>query len=393
MKKVLFFATLLLPFASAMAQSDFDQAISTIVDNNPELESQRQLVKSQRLDDSDANSISNPEVAFSRVWGQHHIGNKLQLDISQSFDWPGLYRMRTLASRNGVSAAEMLVASSELDLSLQAKQLLLELVYVRKKIELTDQMLATFVKLDEAIGNSVKAGDLTILDQKKSRIERYNVETNLMSLQIDEQRVIAQLQGMCAGTELALGGICAYPIEKIYDLADYEQLIDQVDPLIVSQNFTIDQEDYNAKAAMQSRFPSFSVGYQHQAEMGDRFNGFTVGMTLPFFENRHARAAAYTRRDAAKMSQTMLLASKKAELRGQWNEMLILRRQIEAHNDVFGDNTYIEILKKSFDAGQISVHEYFSEMQYITEQSLTLLDAEYNYALIVSSLNKYSLLR
>lgn len=393
MKKVLLIATLLLPFSYAMAQSAFDQAIAAIVDNNSELESQRQLVKSQRLDDSDANSISNPEVAFARVWGQHHIGNKLQLDISQSFDWPGLYRMRTLASRSGISAAEMLVAGSELDLSLQAKQLLLELVYVRKKIELTNQMLTTFIKLDEAIGNSVKAGDLTILDQKKSRIERYNVETNLMSLQIDEQRVISQLQGMCVGTELELDGISAYPIEKVYELEDYEQLIDQLDPLIVSQKHTIEQEDYNAKAALQSRFPTFTVGYQHQAEMGDRFNGFTVGMTLPFFENRHARASAFIRRDAAKMSQAMLLASKKAQLRGQWSEMLILRRQIQAHNEVFGDNTYIEILNKSFEGGQINVHEYFSEMQYITEQSLTLLDAEYNYALIVANLNKYSLLR
>lgn len=393
MKKILLIASLFLPLTHAVAQSAFDQAITDIVDHNPQLESQRQLVASQRLDDSDANSISNPEVSFSRVWGQHRIGNKLQLDISQSFDWPGLYRMRTLASRNGVSAAEMLVASSELDVSLQAKQLLLELVYVRKKIELTSRILDNFVKLDEAITSSVDAGDMTILDQKKSRIERYNVEISLLGLQMDEQRVVSQLRGMCSGTDLMLDGINAYPIEKVYELADYEQLIDQLDPLIVSQNFTIEQETYNAKAALQSRFPSFTVGYQHQAELGDRFNGFTLGMTLPFFENRHARTAAFMRRDAAKLSQTMLSATKKAELRGQWNEMQILRRQIEAHNEVFGDNSYIAILNKSFEGGQISAHEYFGEIQYLTEQTLTLLEAEYNYAVIVSNLNKYSLLR
>lgn len=393
MKKALIAAALLFPAITALAQSTFNQAIATIVDNNPELESQRRLVQSQRLDDSDANSISNPEVGFSRVWGQHHIGNKLQLDISQSFDWPGLYRLRTLASREGVSAAQMLVTSSELDLSLQAKQLLLELVYTRKKIELSNDLLTNFERLGEAVDSSMRAGDLTILDQKKCAIERYNALNSLLSLRADEERIVSQLQGMCVGAPLNLDGISAYPIEKVYDLADYEQLIEQVDPLVASQNCTIEQETYNSKAAVQQRFPSFTVGYQHQAEMGDRFNGFTLGMTLPFFENRHARSAALQRRDAARLSQTMLVASKKAEMRGQYGQMQLLRRQVEAYNEVFGDNAYAQILNRSFRAGQITAHEFFSEMQYLIEQKLTLLEAEYNYAIIVSNLNKYSLLR
>ncbi len=376
----------------AWAQQDINLTVQTIVKNNIALKAERTALAAQRNDDADANALSNPELEFTRVWGHHGVGNKWQLDVSQSFDWPGLYRTRSKAADAGYSAGQMAIAAAELDLALEAKGLLLELVYLRKCLALDRQLLQNVVDMQAACDKAYRNGMITILDQRKLQIARYDMEGEIAAHCSREQEVLASLRAMSAGVDLQLDDISAYPIEPLLSKEEYLDQVASADPMLLSQQLTAHREGLNAKAATQSRLPSFSVGFEHQNELGDNFTGFTVGMSLPFFQNRKAHASAVLRRDQADESARALLARRQAETESQLTTMQVWHARVENYNKVFGDNTYLTLLKKALDGGEISIIDYLNETNYYRETTRLYLEAEYNYNASLAWLNRYALL-
>lgn len=385
--KALFTTVLLSASASLHAQTSFNEVIDRILDNNSELKSQIVLIEAQRLDDADANSLADPEVSVSRVWGRHGIGNKLQLDVAQEIQWPGIYAERNKAAAFTATAGTVAYQAARTALKTQVTQTLLELVYVRQQMNTVRRLADNIAKLNDAIDKGVKGGELTIIDKKKAEMESYGITNSLNTLCSREKQIIANLQGMTSAN-LNLSDISAYPVQPVHSLEEYKTMA-EISPAVAEQLAIVDQETQNAKVAHMSRFPTFTVGYQHQAEMGDRFNGFTFGMNLPVFQGRHARKAALERKNAAQLTGQSIIERQNGEIDALYSELLINKKQIEDYDRVFGDNKYLEYVLKAYEGGQISVLEYITEVQYYNELTQTRLDSEYNYHTALSSLNQY----
>ncbi len=372
----------------ASAQNYFDDIVNTIVANNGQLQGQRQEINAQALDAADENALADPTVEFARVWGNHHIGNKLQLDVSQEFEWPGVYSSRKRAAEYGKSAALQDVMSSELDMATELRMLLNELVYVRQQQKAMNVLLENYNLLSKTVEKEIEGGELTVIDQKKIAIEGYKIANDLNDLRIREQQIEGSIRGYCSVT-LDLSGVTHYPLQELLGKDVYLENM-KVDPGISALDMTARQEESNAETAKLKRIPNLSVGYQHQAEMGDRFNGFTVGVNLPVFQGRHAHRAALERKEAAELNRETLLTRKTAEVEALYGELLNNRMQMEQYNEVFGDNKYLELLLKSYKGGQIGMHEYISEMQYYNEVTMAYLTTEFNYQQALTAINRYN---
>lgn len=386
--KALFTSAILFTSATIHAQTSFNEIVDIILDNNTELKSQLAQIEAQRLDDADANALADPEVSVSRVWGRHGIGNKLQLDVAQEIQWPGVYAERSKAAALTANAGTAAYQTARTALKTQVIQTLMELVYVRQQIALARLLSENMVKLTEAIDKGVKGGHLTVIDKKKSEMENYGITNSLNSLCSREKQIIASLQGLTSAN-IDLSDITAYPVQPVLNIEEYKTLA-ETSPAVAEQHAIADQETQNAKVAHMSRFPTFTVGYQHQAEMGDRFNGFTFGMNLPVFQGRHARKAALERKNAAQLIGQSTIEKQLGEIDALYSELLTNKQQIEDYDKVFGDNKYLEYVLKAYEGGQISVLEYITEMQYYNELTQTRLDSEYNYHIALSSLNQYT---
>lgn len=374
---------------TAHAGDPYSEIISSIVESNPDISSQHNLALAEAAAMADDNALPNPEVSMGRVWGKNGVGNKFQFDISQSFSWPGLYAARRKAGQKALGAAEMLVESGRLSLAAEVRTLLLELVYVRKQADLQKRMIASMEKLGESIDISLAKGEITALDQKKQRIELYKMETTLSALETREAQIEASVRALGNGAQIDLAQITEYPLLEERTAEDYRREFVENNPVYASGSLVIEQESLKAKAANLARIPSLTLGFQHQAEMGDRFNGFTIGMTLPFFEGRHARKAALYRKQAAEDSRRMLAASRYAEIDGLIDEARLWKKQMDAYDDVLGDNAYMDMLNKVYKSGEISMLDYIGEMQYLSEASFSYLEAQHGYCQALASLAKY----
>lgn len=373
---------------SAGAQNYYDEIVGTIIANNGEIRSQRQEIEAQKLEAADDNALADPTVEFARVWGRHSVGNKLQLDVSQEFEWPGVYSSRRKAAEAGHNAALYAAIGAELDMDTELRMLLNELVYVRQQIKAMGVLQDNYDLLSKTVEKELKAGELTVIDQKKIAIEGYKISNDLNDLQIREQQLEGMLQGYST-VELELSGVTSYPLQALLDKESYLSQVKK-DPSVDALTLTATQEEHNAQTARMKRMPVFSIGYQHQAEMGDRFNGFTVGVNLPVFQGRHARRAALDRKEAADLGKETLIAKKTAEIEALYQELQSNRTQMEQYNKVFGDNKYLELLLKAYKGGQIGMHEYISEMQYYNEVTMSYLGSEYSYQQALTAINRYN---
>lgn len=372
----------------ASAQNYYDEIVNAIVESNGALRAQRQEANAQKLDAADENALADPSVEFSRVWGRHSVGNKLQLDISQEFEWPGVYSVRKKASEYGLSAAIQEAIGAELDMATEVRMLLNELVYVRQQIKATNDLLDNYNLLSKTVEKEMAAGELTAIDQRKIAIEGYKITNDMTDLRIREEQIEGALRGYSTA-EVDLQGVTHYPLQQLLAKADYVSHIAE-DPGVSALALTAQQEEYNARTASMKRMPNISVGYQHQAEMGDRFNGFTAGINLPVFAGRHAKRAALERKEAAELNRETLIAKKTAEVETLYDELEHNRTLMTQYNEVFGDNKYLELLLKAYKGGQIGMHEYISEMQYYNEVTMTYLTTEYNYQQALTAINRYS---
>ena len=379
--------------ATASGQDAFDRTIDIIVNSNSQVQSERELAKAVALENTDANSLANPEVGVAYLWGAKNVGNKLQIDVTQSFDWPGLYGARRKANANQQIAADLLCEWTQLEVALNAKQLLIELVYVKKQMAMMNNLLLDVRQLEQAITAAQKQGYSSELDRRKIAIEAYSLSSQAASLEGSRAKIEGQLHAMCHNASIDLSIIDTYPIEQILTFEEYSEKIKYSDPQFLAYQMTVVAGFSDVKAAKMQRFPGFSVGYQHQTELGDHFNGFSVGVTLPFFENRQAHSAAQARVDAAKSQQFALLDQKQASLISTMAEMQAWRERVDNYNTVFGDNAYLTLIKKAYDGGELSLIEYINEVRYYAETTQVFLEAEYNFRSALAELNKYNLIK
>ena len=138
--------------------------------------------------------------------------------------------------------------------------------------------------------------------------------------------------------------------------------------------------------------PKFSVGYKFANELGDKFNGIEVGMALPIFSNINKVKIAKSAQLSAQFNEQDILTETSTEIKSNYAQVVYLKSQIYSYNAILKDSTNLDLLKKALDGGQITLLNYLLELRYFLEAEQTLLDLEFEYNSILTSLNKYSLL-
>ena len=123
--------------------------------------------------------------------------------------------------------------------------------------------------------------------------------------------------------------------------------------------------------------------------MGDRFNGFSLSLTLPFLTQRKKAKAAIMRAEAMAFEQDMELVKLAAGLQGEYDTACELRDLLRKYKDVMSDDSTYELLKKALDAGQINFLTYMQELNFFLTARRDFLDAHYRYHVAVARLQRY----
>ena len=370
-----------------------DEVLNSIANNNLSLQASHEECKSLIYNIKSSNNLSNPEIGFEYHTGSNIDGDKYGISLTQNIDWPGLYISRSKANKFKMSAAEAQLVFNRLNILLEAKQLCMQIINLNKKIESQTLVFNNISQLYTEYEKGFQYGEISILDINKLKVELLNSQRALEQLIAQRNANVELLNGLNGKTHIEdANKLADYPTQSLESMETYLGQVITLDPEVQSYEFTKEAAKKDVSSAKMGWLPNFSVGYRYTNELGTKFNGVAVGVSVPIFSNKNKVNEAKSNLISGEYNQQSAIALKESQIKADFEHVVTLQSQINSYKRVLEDNSNQLMLKKALDGGQITLLNYLLELRYFLEAKQTLLDLEYEYNTILTSLNKYKLL-
>lgn len=376
---------------SAQTKPDYNQVINILVADCPELRSLIEAEKASLETKAAANTLDNPTAEGQRVWGRE--GTKNDLGISQEFSWPGVYRARSRAIKAATRASDFLQLSAFSDKLLEVEQLVIDIIYQKKAIQLERSILDHMKELEKNNIEGYNHGELTLLDLKRIEIERIAAASSLREATRTLDELYSSLEAATSRTDCRtlLADINEIPSQSILPEADYEQLIDNADPHLAWLRANGEAIRLEGKAeTLAARTPGLSLGYAFVRELGDNFHGLSASITLPVYSRRHTIASAKASAIAADIDLSTSRMKTIAAMRAMRTSAISMQTDLADYDKVFGDDDYAHLLDIARQGGELTNLQYLQELNYFLGAARTRLDLRRELTRTLAALNRYN---
>ena len=377
---------------SASGQDLYVPVLEQIEQNSTMLNTLKEQLEAQKIGNKTGLTPSNPEVEFGYLWGSpSSIGNRKDVSVRQTFDFPTVYVHRGKLSDLQNNSAEYQYASGRMELMLSAKRLCIELVYYNALREVYARQLGNAGQIAAAYEKMKQAGDANRLEYNKAALNLANMENEVKRIDIERERILSELTRLNGGKPVS------------FDVTDYGQPIlpnnfetwfAEAEAEIPALQYLRSQVEVSKRKIQLSRaagLPKLSVGYMGEFVPGQEFQGVTFGISIPLWENKNRVKQA---KAEARMSERMVEDAKVQyynRLRNLFGQVLQLQDGVRRYNDVFEKNDNDELLFKAYNRGEISLLDYLLELEYFFVAYDKLLQAQRDLEFAMAELNAFRL--
>lgn len=380
MKKLIVSIIAIVATSSLFAQNSINDVLSAIEQNNTTLKVLRETAEAQKLENRTGIFLSNPEIGFNYLWGNpSSVGNRQDISIKQNFDIPTISGLKSKVANHKNELVEWQYKADRMNILLEAKLYCLDLIYYNALLK------ELAVRLNYA--ETIAAGQKERLDRGDGNVLEYNnVQLNLSSIKGEISRVkternaiVAQLSRLNGGTELVLDDLEYEQIKLPVNFIDWFAVAEEKNPVLsyVRQEIELSKKQLSLSKSM--GLPTFSIGYMSENVVGQRYQGVSVGISIPLWENKNRikQAKAAVRTAESRQMDTKQLFYSQLEI--LYQRTLGLQETAATYRVSLSNANNSHLLKKALDAGQISILDYIVEMGLYYNTINQTLEAERDF--------------
>lgn len=370
----------------------FNRALTQLVSDCPELSILKSVNEATVSTEKALNRLSMPEVSVEHVWGSEGVGNKFDVGVSQSFDWPGLYRARAKAISAQTTANMLLEQASLVDKVTEVKALMVDIIFQKKNIKIAEMLHDHMLRLDQATRESLERGEISRLEYKRAELERIQTSMQLRENERLLTELYSELENATGRQDCVavMNGVDDVPQWVVEPEANYEEKINTLNPRMAHLRATIEAIEATSRSEkMSASLPSFSLGYVFQREQGETFNGFNVTLGLPVYGSSNVRNASKANLLAAQLAAQSEQISILSRMRSQRRTALSLARELNDYQAIFDSDNYAELLRIALDGGETDTIHYLQELNFYIEVTRQYLELQHQYNLALVRLNCY----
>lgn len=392
MKKLLINILLVSATLTATAQGGYDAVLQQIEANSTTLSALRSQMEAQKLSNRTGIYLDNPEVEFHYLWGDPSgIGNRTDISVSQSFDFPTAYAHRGKIANLQNNNAELAYKAERINVLLSAKQTCIELVYYNALAREYTGRLQNAEQIAASYKTMLDKGETNILEYNKAQLNLTAVQTEAAQIETERKALLSELKRLNGGEDIAFPNDTYSPNALPANFDDWYATAETQSPVLqyVSGQIAVSQQQVKLNRAL--GLPKLSAGYMSEKLVGEHFQGVTVGVSVPLWENKNRMKEAKAQVRAAESA----LEDSKVQFYNRLQNLHLkasalqqnaqqLRRSLTTHSNE-------PLLKKALDAGEISLLTYLLEIEYYYDAVNKALDAERDYELAVAELSAVEL--
>jgi len=387
MRKLIISILLISLGVAAQAQSGYETVLQQIEANNTTLAALRQQTEADKLGNRTGLTPVNPEVEFNYLWGNPSvIGNRTDMSVTQTFDFPTAYAHRSKIANLQNTNAELSYKAERLNVLLSAKQACIELVYYNALLKEYAVRLQNADRIAQACKIKLDKGETNILEYNKAQLNFTAVQAEIAQMDAERTALLSELKRLNGGKEIQnsefkiQNSMLPVNFEEWYATAESKSPVLQY----VRGQIEIGQQQIKLNRAM--GLPKFSAGYMSEKVVGEHFQGVTVGMSIPLWENKNRVKQAKAQTQA---TEAMLEDSKVQfynRLQTLYFKTAALQQNAQKVRQSLTDNNNEPLLKKALDAGEISLLNYLLEIEFYYNAINKALEAERDFELAAAEL-------
>ncbi|WP_085536633.1 TolC family protein [Massilibacteroides vaginae] len=380
MKAIIISILALFGSISLYAQNNINSVLTSIEENNTTLKALRETAESQKLENRTGIYLSNPEVGFNYLWGNPvDMGNRTDFSVTQTFDIPTITGMKSKVANGKNDLVEWQYKADRMNIMLEAKQYCIELIYYNALKKELDIRLEHAKTIAESYEKRLATGDANKLEYNKVQLNLSTVQGEISRIEVERNALLSQLKRLNGGNDVTFDDSQFAQIQLPLNFDDWFVNAEQKNPVLayIKQEIEVSKRQVSVSKAM--GLPTFSAGYMSEKVVGQRFQGVSVGVSIPLWENKNRVKQAKAAVRAAESREADSKQQFYSNLQIQFNRAIGLQNTAQAYRKSLLTANSTDLLKKTLDAGEISLLDYMVEIGLYYETVNQALQAEMDY--------------
>ena len=391
MKKNILTLLLVLSINTAFAQYAYQNILDTIEVNSTVLSAHYKQMEAGKAENNAHALVENPEIEAGYKFGYGEESSKIELGISQEFDFPTVYSHQNKIRKMSSQIIDMQYEIDRSSVLAEAQAICTELIFCKMKLNLYKQNYDNAVKIAEAYQKMMEIGETNILDYNKAKMNLANTKNNYDLEVIHHDNLMATLKTMNGGNDIDFQYEDYAVVTLPENFDEWYANVEAVNPVFeqMRQQLAIDQQ--NVKLSKAQWFPKFSVGYG--AEMAQGHNegehGPSLGLVLPLWHNKGTVKSAKLHAEAA---ETLLMNEKAVTynyLNSRYAKAKAMQNNIGTLAESLQEFDSQTLLFKAFEKGELNLIDYVTETEYYQNAMLELYSAQYEMNATLIELMSY----
>ena len=229
------------------------------------------------------------------------------------------------------------------------------------------------------------------MDVNKAKIQLLEIKKQFQDNVSEIAKLNEQLTSLNGGNPITFNDLAYFDVPVMADFETLEKEIEAQDYIrkTLEQEKVIAQKQIAVSKALS--LPKMEVGYHYQGILGQTYNGIHTGISLPLWESKNRVKLEKAKMTFAETALTDHTNEHYYEIKQLYGRYESLKNILGDYEKINQSVEPIKLLDKALSAGQISVLEYFVELNYYNTTFNSYLEIEKEYYEVVADLLKYQL--
>jgi len=369
-----------------LSDSRFQESVR---ENNKELIALKKLLLATQAEAKTGLTPENPYIEYGYFPGNTpDLGTKEVFSVSQSFEFPTVYKYQKAVSKNKIELAKLSYQLAETEILLDARLKYCQLVYFSKMLQEHQNRYENAKMLNNAYQLKFDAGGASILERNKVKLRQLNEMNNLNNLNTDLLKLKKEMFIINGSNEPNIPDT-AYPVLYLPGRDTIINRILELHPKIKIHEIQEKDAQLNVNLNKQNRLPAFEIGYESESVLDEVYRGLKAGITVPLWHDKNKLKASKLTAEyvvsATEQEKELVIA----EYEKLYDKALSLKKILQEFNNIMTGSANIKYLDKALDLRQISVVDYYNELESYYEIIDSYLDTEFEYHKAMARLRNY----
>lgn len=380
MKKIILTLIAIVATSSLFAQNSIDELLNTIEQNNTTLKALRESADAQKLGQRTGLSLPDPEIGFNYLWGNPStIGKRQDLSIKQSFDFPTITGLKRKVADQQNKLVDWQYKADRMSLLLEAKNYGLDWIYYNSLVDELTLRLAHAEAIAVGQKERLKSGEGNILEYNNAQLNLSNVKGEISRIETERNNALSQLTRLNGGKVPSFNPSRFEAIDMPIDFLQWYSIAEEKNPILsyVKQEVELSKKQVSLSRSM--GLPTLSTGYMSEKVVGQRYQGVSIGISIPLWSNKNRVKQA---KSAVRAAESRKIDTKQQffiQLQTLYSRTLGLKKVAETYRASLKNANNSTLLKQALDTGQISMLDYIVEVGLYYNTIDQALKAELDY--------------